>query len=224
MLDRLKRLPSPALVIAFIALVAALGTGSAVALTGKNTVGAKDIKANAVGSSEIKKNAVGASEIKKNAVGPSEIKSGAVGSSEVKNNSLTGADINESTLTLPNTGGGGGGGGQTGLSFTAFTGTLSANQTLTKTVGNFTVVSATNGAGTCGAIQLRAGNLDSQRSIGLAAAFANLGANTTATITAANVSQAFTAVTDDGTSTASGVVGRAQQGNSCLLTGYITGN
>jgi hypothetical protein len=214
MLDRLKRLPSPALVIAFIALVAALGTGSAVALTGKNTVAADDIK----------KNAVGASEIKKNAVGSSEIKSSAVGSSEVKSNSLTGADINESTLTLPNTGGGGGGGGQTGLSFTAFTATLAANQTLTKTVGNFTVTSATNGTGTCGAIQLRAGNLDSQRSIGLGAAFANLGANTTATITAANVSQAFTGVTDDGTSTASGIVGRAQQGNTCLLTGYITGN
>jgi hypothetical protein len=214
MLNRLKRLPSPALVIAFIALVAALGTGSAVALTGKNTVAADDIKTNAVGASEIKKNAVGSSEIKTNGVG----------SSEVKSNSLTGADINESTLTLPSSGGGGGGGGgQTGLAFTAFTDTLSANQTLTKTVGNFTVVSATNGAGTCGAIQLQAGNLDSQRAIGLAAAFANLGANTTATITAANVSQAFTAVTDDGTSTASGIVGRAQQGNTCLLTGYITG-
>jgi hypothetical protein len=212
MFNRLKRLPSPALVIAFIALVAALGTGSAVALTGKNTVAADDIK----------KNAVGASEIKKNAVRSSEIKSSAVGSSEVKSNSLTGADINESTLTLP-TGGGGGGGGQTGPAFVAFTDTLSANQTLTKTVGNFTVTSATSGAGACGPIQLQAGNLDSQRAIGLAAAFANLGANTTATITAANVSQAFTAVTDDGSSTASGVVGRAQQGNTCLLTGYITG-
>ena len=43
MLNRLKTLPSPALVIAFIALVAALGTGSAVALSGKNTVAADDI-------------------------------------------------------------------------------------------------------------------------------------------------------------------------------------
>jgi len=58
----------------------------------------------------------------------------------------------------------------------------------------------------------------------LGAAFANLPANTTVNITAVNVSQAFTAVTDDGTSTASGIVGRAQQGNTCLLTGYITGN
>jgi len=57
----------------------------------------------------------------------------------------------------------------------------------------------------------------------LNAAFANLAANTTATITATNVSQAFTGVSDDGTSAVSGVVNRAQQGNTCLLTGYMTG-
>jgi hypothetical protein len=210
MLNRFKRLPSPALVIAFIALVAALGTGSAVALVGKNTVAADDIK----------KNAVGASEIKKNAVGAPEIKSSAVRSSEVQNNSLTGADIDESTLSV----GGGGGGGGGGASIVSFSTRLSANQTQTKTIGNFTVSSATNGAGTCGAIQLQSGNLDSQRSIGLNAAFANLGANTTVNITAANVSQAFTAVSDDGTSAVSGVVGRAQQGGTCLLSGYLTGN
>lgn len=211
MLNRLKTLPSPALVVAFIALVAALGTGSAVALSGKNTVAADDIK----------KNAVGASEIKANAVRSSEVRSNAIGSSEVRNDSLTGADINESTL---NVGGGGGGGGSTGPSIVSFSGRLSANETQTKTIGNFTISSATNGAGTCGPIQLQAGNLDSQRSIGLNAAFANLGANTTANITAANVSQAFTGVSDDGTSAVSGVVGRAQQGNTCLLTGYLTGN
>jgi len=211
MLNRLKTLPSPALVIAFIALVAALGTGSAVALVGKNTVAADDIK----------KNAVRASEIKKNAVGASEIKSGAVRSSEVQNDSLTGADIDESTLSV---GGGGGGGGGGGANIVSFSARLTANQTQTRTIGNFTVSSATNGAGTCGAIQLQSGNLDSQRSIGLAAAFANLAANATVNITAANVSQAFTAVSDDGSSAVSGVVGRAQQGNTCLLSGYLTGN
>ena len=220
MLNRLKRLPSPALVVAFIALVAAIGTGSAVALTGKNTVTADDIRENAVGSSEIKKNAVGSSEIKKNAVGSSETKKDAVASSEVKNDSLTGDDIDESTLTV----GGGGGGGSTGPSLVSFNGTLGPNQTQTRTIGNFSITSATNAAGTCGAIQLQAGNLDSQRSIGLNAAFANLGANATANITAANVSQAFTGVSDNGTSAVSGVVGRAQQGNTCLVTGYMAGN
>ena len=101
---------------------------------------------------------------------------------------------------------------------------LSANQTQTKTIGNFTVTSATNGAGTCGAIQLQSGDLDSQRSIGANAAFANLAANATATITAANTSQLFSAVSDNGASAVSGVVGRAQQGGTCLLSGYLTGN
>jgi hypothetical protein len=212
MLNRLKKLPSPALVLAVIALVAALGTGSAVALSGKNTVGADDIKKNAVGASEIKTNAVRGAEVRKDAIG----------SSEVRNNSLTGADINESTLNLPSGGGGGGGGG--GSNLVSFNGRLSANQTLTRTVGNFTITSATSAAGTCGAIQLQSGNLDSQRSVGLNAAFANLAANATATITATNVSQAFTGVSDDGSRAVSGVVGRAQQGNTCLLTGYMTGN
>jgi hypothetical protein len=208
MLDRLKTLPSPALVIAFIALVAAIGTGSSMALTGKNTVTADDIRRNAVGQSEIKRNGVRSSEIR----------SSAVASSEVRNNSLTGDDIDESTLNV------GTGGGPAGAAVVSFNGTLGANETQTRTIGNFTISSATNAAGTCGAIQLQSGDLDSQRSIGLNTAFANLAANTTATITAANVSQAFTGVSDNGNSAVSGVVGRAQQGNTCLLSGYMTGN
>lgn len=192
MLASSKRLPSPALILAFVALVAALGTGSAFALKGKNTVDTGDIKKNAVRSSD------------------------------VKNNALTGADINEATLSIA--GGGGGGGGGTTSDVQPFTARLAANQTKTLTIGNFTVTSATNAAGACGPIQLQSGNLDSQRSIGLNAAFANLPPNSTVNITAANVSQAFTAVTDDGTSAVTGIVGRAQQGNTCLLTGSVSGN
>jgi hypothetical protein len=210
MLDRFKTLPSPALVIAFIALLVALGGGAAVALPGKNGVTADDIRKNAVGASEIKSNAVRSAEIRRNAVG----------STEVRNNSLTGDDINEATLNI----GGGGGGGSTGPALVSFSATLSANQTKTETIGNFTITSATNAAGQCGPILLQAGNLDSQRSVGLNAAFANLGANATATITNVNVSQAFTGVSDNGASAVSGVVGRAQQGATCLLTGYMTGN
>jgi trimeric autotransporter adhesin len=110
-----------------------------------------------------------------------------------------------------------------GASLVSFNARLGANESFSRQIGNFTVQSATNNAGTCGAIQLAAGNADSQRSIGLNAGFANLAPNTTANITAANVSQAFTAVTDDGSSGVSGVVGRAQQGNTCLLSGYMTG-
>ena len=107
--------------------------------------------------------------------------------------------------------------------FESFNDTLGPNETLTRTIGNFTVTSATNGAGQCGPINLQAGDLDSQRSINHAA-FANLPANNTAQITAANTSPAFTGVSDNGTSSVSGVVGRAQQGGTCLLTGYMTGS
>jgi hypothetical protein len=200
MLASFKRLPSPALVLAFVALVAALGTGSAFALKGKNTVDAGDIKKNAVRTAKVKNN---------NLTG-----------ADIRNDSLTGADINESTLSIA---GGGGGGGPTG-NVQSFTARLLANQAKTVTIGNFTVTSATNAAGACGAIQLQSGNLDSQRAIGLNAGFANLPPNTTVNITAANVSQAFTAVSDDGASTVTGIVGRAQQGNTCLLSGSVSGN
>ena len=110
-----------------------------------------------------------------------------------------------------------------GAELVPFNARLTANQNLTRTIGNFTITSATNAAGQCGPIQLQAGNLNSQRSTGLNTAFANLNDNATATITNANVSQAFTGVSDDGSSGVSGVVGRAQQGNTCLLSGYMTG-
>jgi len=74
-----RRRPSPALVIALVALFVALGgTGYAAFSLPKNSVGTKQLKKNAVTGSKIKKNAVTGSK--------------------VKNDSLTGADINESTL------------------------------------------------------------------------------------------------------------------------------
>ncbi len=76
--NRFKRLPSPSMAVAFIALLAALG-GTAVALPGKNGVKSDDIA--------------------KNAVRSSDIKSSNVGSSDVKNNALTGSDINEARLS-----------------------------------------------------------------------------------------------------------------------------
>ena len=53
------RVPSPALIIALIALFVALGgTGYAVTKLGRNTVGAAQIRANAVGTSEVKNGAL----------------------------------------------------------------------------------------------------------------------------------------------------------------------
>jgi hypothetical protein len=73
----LERRPSAAMVVAFVALLAAL-SGTAVALPGRNTVDSGDIKNNNVRGKDIRRSAVG--------------------SSDVKNEALTGGDINESTL------------------------------------------------------------------------------------------------------------------------------
>ena len=76
-----RRRPSPALVLAVIALVAAL-SGTAFAALGKNSVGPKQLKNKAVTTGKIANNAI----------------TGA----KVKNGSLTGADINLKVLgTVP---------------------------------------------------------------------------------------------------------------------------
>jgi hypothetical protein len=81
MKNRLGR-PSPAMLVACLALFVAL-TGSAVA-------------------AGIAKNSVGTAQLKKNAVTGVKIKSSAVVGSDVKDDSLTGADVNESSLgTVP---------------------------------------------------------------------------------------------------------------------------
>lgn len=78
---QLARRPSPAMVVALIALVLAL-TGTAWAALGKNSVGTKQLKANAVTTAKIKKEAVTAKKVKKQ--------------------SLTGTQINLTTLgTVP---------------------------------------------------------------------------------------------------------------------------
>jgi hypothetical protein len=75
------RRPSPAMVVAVIALVAAL-SGTAYAALGKNSVGSRQLKAKAVTSGKIANNAVTSAKVAKN--------------------SLTGADINVKALgTVP---------------------------------------------------------------------------------------------------------------------------
>jgi hypothetical protein len=81
------RRPSPAMAVAFVALLAAL-SGTAVALPGINTVDSGDIKNGQVKNKDIRKNAVTGKKVK----------NGSLTGADVKNDSLTGADINESTL------------------------------------------------------------------------------------------------------------------------------
>ncbi len=65
-MDRV-RTPSPALVVATIALVLAL-TGAAAALPGRNTVDAGDIEKGAVGTKELQRNAVRGPDVRKDAL------------------------------------------------------------------------------------------------------------------------------------------------------------
>ena len=73
----MKRRPSPAMAVAFAALVAAM-SGTAIALPGKNKVDKNDIKKGAVGKKQLKKNSVNGGKI--------------------KNNRVKGADVDESSL------------------------------------------------------------------------------------------------------------------------------
>jgi hypothetical protein len=78
-----SRRPSPAMIVAILALVMAMvGTGYAAFKLPKNSVGTKQLKKNSVTAAKIKKNAVT--------------------SAKVKNHTLTGADINLAKLgTVP---------------------------------------------------------------------------------------------------------------------------
>lgn len=84
--------PTPALIVAMLALTVSLSTVSYAAIT---------IPKKSVGAAQLKKNAVVAKKIKPGAVTNRKIKAGAITGDKVANNTLTGAHIDESTLVLP---------------------------------------------------------------------------------------------------------------------------
>jgi hypothetical protein len=93
--------PSPAMVVAFIALCVALA-GSASALPGRNKVKKGDIARSAVTSRTIAKGAVRTRAIRSRNVTRSRIALKAIDSSRVGSDALTGANILESSLgTVP---------------------------------------------------------------------------------------------------------------------------
>src|SRR5688572_8401214 len=94
-MKRLTRLrPSPAMVVACIALSVALGGTSVAAI--------QALPRNSVGAKQLKRNAVTGVKIKANAVSGAKIASNAVTGAKVRDDSLTGADVNESALgTVP---------------------------------------------------------------------------------------------------------------------------
>ena len=92
MLKKLGR-PSPAIVIACLALFFAVAGGSAIALQGSNTVDSGDIKPKAVKTSDIANNAVTTKKIKNNHVRAADIQNNAVGTGEIRNGQVRNGDI-----------------------------------------------------------------------------------------------------------------------------------
>jgi hypothetical protein len=107
--------PSPALLVAIIALIVAL-SGSAYAALGKNTIGSKQLKKGAVKTVDIKKNAVTGAKVKESTLGKvpnadklDGIDSTAftrVASSAIANNALSGTDgtARSVSITAPQNG------------------------------------------------------------------------------------------------------------------------
>ena len=88
-MPRSTRLPSPAMLVALVALVIALGGTSYAAIT---------LPKNSVGTKQIRKHAVTASKIKARAVTKSKIRANAVRSSKVKDGSLLAKDFKAGQL------------------------------------------------------------------------------------------------------------------------------
>ncbi len=94
------RRPSPAMVVACIALLVALGGTSiaAVSQVANNSVGANQLKSNAVTTPKIKNNAVVAAKIASNAVVAAKIASNAVTAPKIAANAVTGAKVQDGSL------------------------------------------------------------------------------------------------------------------------------
>jgi hypothetical protein len=99
-MSRLSRYrPSPAMIVACLALFVALGgVGYAAA-----TIGSSQIKNNSIRSGDIRNSTITGKDVKNSGLTGSDIKNSSLSGRDVKNNSLLGADINESSLgTVPN--------------------------------------------------------------------------------------------------------------------------
>ena len=95
----LRRMPSPSMVVACIALAVALGGTSYAAITlPRNSVGTKQLRPNSVSMSKIRKGAVTAPKLARKSVGPAKLQLNAVRGPNVRNETLTGSKIVESTL------------------------------------------------------------------------------------------------------------------------------
>ena len=131
--------PSPAMVVASIALLAALGGTSVAAVA--------NVPDNSVGTVKIKNNAVTAAKIAGNAVNSAKIANNAVTSSEIKNATIQPADLSAAAKTAGPQGppGPAGPSGPAGAAATALWASVDQNGTLVRNKG--TASAQRNGTG-----------------------------------------------------------------------------
>jgi hypothetical protein len=92
---RLRR-PSPALVIACIALFVSLGgVGYAAA---RGSIGSREIRNNSIRSRDVRNNGLSGRDIANASLGGADIKNGRLLGIDIENESITGADVDERTL------------------------------------------------------------------------------------------------------------------------------
>jgi collagen type I alpha len=114
---------------------------------------------------------------------------------------------------------GAGAGSGLSLNFNAY---LTPNKAREIPIGNFIVTAASDALGNCVPITLRA-EAASHYSVGPAVAFGPLPGNSSVGLTNGSNSNMFTAVSDNGSSTISGIVGSITVGGRCVVSGYVTG-
>lgn len=97
-MNRIKSLrPTPALIVALVALVAAM-SGAAVALPGKNTVTSNDIVTGAVTTKKIAKGAVGSQQILGKSIKGNRLKDGAIRDKQLADGSVTAAKVADGVI------------------------------------------------------------------------------------------------------------------------------
>lgn len=95
---RLSKLrPSPALVVALAALVAAT-SGAALALPGKNSVQRNDIKNGAINAKKIKRGAIGSKQIKGKSIRGNRLKDKTVKAKQIADDAVTSAQVGANAL------------------------------------------------------------------------------------------------------------------------------
>lgn len=197
-LPLLRRRPSPAMGVAFLALILAV-SGTAVALPGKNRVTSDDLKRGAVKNSDIARGAVS----------NSKLRNGAVSTAKLRNNAVTGEKVNEASLgQVPSAATAANAtqlGGKTPTGYLQFGGTIPAGTTV---IGNWYAAPSADAAGALGFDEV---DLPALAPVALSDTTANMGAGTT------NGGDNDTACT--GTAEAP----TAPAGKMCFYVGFQTG-